>query len=234
MDGPSALSGFEGRDVRSLIDARAALRGAHPFLIWQPFDAPERTWSYAEFRHAVRRFAAGLHARGMRPGQRLLIHSDNCPEFMIAWLGCACAGVVSVTTNARSTQDELAYYARHSGAVAAVTQPGFAGLLSAAAPQLAWIAVSETDGGTAAGDAAAEPFAAVDGDRVRSGAVQAAARGPRRREPAARDPGQDRQGRAAQAPGTGVRGTGGRGIGVRAMLTTKTDNAAHVLVRRQG
>lgn len=165
MNGPSTLSGFEGRDVRSLIDARAALRGAHPFLIWQPFDAPERIWSYAGFRHAVRRFAGGLHARGLRPGQRLLIHSDNCPEFMIAWLGCAYAGVVSVTTNARSTQDELAFYARHSGAVAAVTQPGFAALLSAAAPQLAWIAVSETDGGTAAGDAAPfEPFAAVDGD----------------------------------------------------------------------
>lgn len=62
------------------------------------------------------------------------------------------------------------------------------------------------------------------GLRVRPGAVQAAARGPRRREPAARDPGQDRQGRAAQAPG----------IGGRAMLTTKTDNAAHVLMRRQG
>ena len=78
MNGTSALSGFEGRDVRSLIDARATLRGAHPFLIWQPFDAPARTWSYAGFRYAVRRFAAGLHARGLRPGQRLLIHSDNC------------------------------------------------------------------------------------------------------------------------------------------------------------
>ncbi len=173
--GPEPLSGFEGRDFRSLIDAQAALRGSHPFLIWQPFDAPGRTWSYAEFRSAIRRFAGGLHARGVRPGQRLLIHFDNCPEFMVAWLGCAYAGVISVTTNSCSTRDELAYYVRHSGVVGAVTQPCFATLLSAAAPDLAWIAVSETnggvapvsktDGGVAAGATAGfEAFAAVDGD----------------------------------------------------------------------
>lgn len=160
---PEPLSGFEGRDFRTLIDAQAALRGSHPFLIWQPFDAPERTWSYAEFRDAVRRFAGGLYARGVRPGQRLLIHFDNCPEFMIAWLGCAYAGVVSVTTNCRSSQDELACYVRHSGVVAAVTQPSFAPLLAAAAPDLAWIAVSEADGGVVAG-AGFEAFAAIDGD----------------------------------------------------------------------
>ena len=58
--GPKPLSGFEGRDVRTLIDAQAALRSSYPFLVWQPFDAPERTWSYAGFRDAIRRFAGGF------------------------------------------------------------------------------------------------------------------------------------------------------------------------------
>ncbi len=164
--GPDALSGFEGRDARTLIDARAMQRGSHPFLIWQPFDAAEQTWTYTGFRHAVRRFAAGLHARGIQPGQRLLVHFDNCPEFLIAWLGCAYAGGVAVTTNARSTQDELAYYARHSDAVGAVTQPSFVARVAGAAPHLPWIAVSGTDGGVApeADTGAFEPFEAIGGD----------------------------------------------------------------------
>ncbi len=163
---PEPLSGFEGCDVRTLIDAQAALRGSHPFLIWQPFDGRERSWSYGAFRHAVRCFAAGLHARGLRPGQRLLIHLDNCPEFLVAWLGCAYAGVVSVTTNARSSPDELAYYARHSGVVGAVTQPCFAASVWEVAPDLRFVAVTETDCGAASPveTAAFERFAAIDGD----------------------------------------------------------------------
>jgi len=164
--GPDALSGYEGRDIRTLLDAWALQRGSHPFLIWQPFDAPAQTWTYSAFRDAVRGFAAGLRARGVQPGQRLLVHLDNCPEFLIAWLGCAYAGVVAVTTNTRSTRDELAYYARHSAAVGAVTQPCFAGLVAGAAPGLAWIAVSATDAGVAAeaDTGAFDNFASIGGD----------------------------------------------------------------------
>jgi crotonobetaine/carnitine-CoA ligase len=165
-NGPDALSGFEGRDIRTLIDAQALQRGSHPFLIWQPFDAAAQTWTYAEFRDAVRRFAAGLHARGIQPGQRLLVHFDNCPEFLTAWLGCAYAGVVAVTTNAHSTQDELAYYARHSVAVGAVTQPSLAARVAGAVPHLTWIAVSGTDGGVVpeADTGAFEAFESIGGD----------------------------------------------------------------------
>ena len=163
---PRPLTPFEGMDIRSLLDEQAAVRGDHPCLIWEPFEGDGATWTYAAFRDAVRRFAGGLHARGVQAGQRVLIHLDNCPESIIAWLGCAYAGAVGVTTNAKSTADELAYFAAHSGAVGAVTQPKFADLLAAAAPQLAWRVVTETDnGGPAAPFAAAfEPFAALADD----------------------------------------------------------------------
>lgn len=160
------LTSFEGMDIRSLLDEQAAVRGDRPFLIWEPFEGEGARWTYSEFRTAVRGFAAGLHARGVAPGERVLIHLDNCPESLIAWLGCAYAGAVGVTTNARSTLDELAYFAEHSGAVGAVTQPRFADLVAAAAPGLAWRAVTETDNGApaAAYDAIFEPFAGVTGD----------------------------------------------------------------------
>lgn len=163
---PRPLTPFEGMDIRSLVDEQAARRGEHPFLVWEPFEGEGRAWSYAAFAQAVRRLAAGLQARGVAPGARVLVHLDNCPESVIAWLGCAYAGAVPVTTNAKSTGDELAYFAAHSGAVGAITQPRFADLVASAAPALAWRAVTDTDNGAApaAFAAAFEPFSALDGE----------------------------------------------------------------------
>ena len=161
----AALTPFEGQDVRTLIDAKAAQRGAHPCLIWEPFEGEGKVWSYAEFALALRRFAAGLQARGVTPGARVLVHLDNCPESIIAWLGCAYAGAVAVTTNAKSSADEIAYFASHSGAVGAITQPKFAQLVREAAPHLSWYCVTKTDNGApaAAKNSHFEPFAAIDG-----------------------------------------------------------------------
>lgn len=163
---PRPLTPFEGMDIRTLIDNQAARRGEHPFLIWEPFEGAGRTWSYAEFARDVRRFAAGLQARGVQLGQRIIVHLDNCPESVIAWLGCAYAGAVAVTTNAKSAKDELAYFATHSGAVGAVTQPKFAALLAEAAPHLPWVVVTETDNGAPAQDdvTAFEAFDSLAGD----------------------------------------------------------------------
>jgi crotonobetaine/carnitine-CoA ligase len=163
------MTPFEGLDARSLIDTQAARRGEHPCLVWAPFEGEERVWSYAAFAEVLRRFAAGLEARGVKPGDRVLVHLDNCPESVIAWLGCAYAGAVAVTTNARSSLDEIAYFASHSGAVGGVTQPAFAALVREAAPGLNWLAVTETDNGAAptADVSGFEPFAAIDGDPAR-------------------------------------------------------------------
>jgi crotonobetaine/carnitine-CoA ligase len=164
---PRPLSPFEAQDIRTLIDGQAARRGEHPLLIWEPFEGEGRTWTYAGFADAVRRFAAGLQARGGKPGDRVIVHFENCPESLIAWLGCAYAGLVPVTTNAKSSVDELSYFASHSRAIGGVTQPRFAADLDRAAPQLGWIAVSADDNGaapTADLPARAEPFAAIDAD----------------------------------------------------------------------
>jgi crotonobetaine/carnitine-CoA ligase len=163
---PAALTPFEATDIRTLIDEQAARRGEHPFLVWEPFDGEGATWSYARFGNTVRRFAAGLQARGVQPGERVLVHLDNCPESVIAWLGCAYAGAVPVTTNTRSSADELAYFASHSGAVAGITQPRFAAMVRQAAPALAWVAVTATDNGAVpeANVAGFTPFATIDAD----------------------------------------------------------------------
>ncbi|BCW89333.1 Crotonobetaine/carnitine--CoA ligase [Alphaproteobacteria bacterium SO-S41] len=154
---------FSGQDIRTLIDLQAQVRGDKPFLIWEPFEGEGETWAFARFADRVRRFAAALAARGVGLGDRVLVHLDNCPEAAIAWIGCAYAGAVAVTTNAKSSPDELSYFADHSGAVAAITQPKFASLVNGAA-RFKWLAVTETDNGDAA--RAGQPDAASSFERL--------------------------------------------------------------------
>ena len=158
---------FAGQDIRTLVLAQAAARRDHPFIIWRPFDAPARTWTYAQFADRLARFAAGLAARGVRVGDRVLVHLDNCPESIISWLGCAWLGAVAVTTNAKSSDDELAYFAGHSKAVAGITQPKFAQRVARACPDLRWLAVTDTDNGDDPGPARPPPsarFELIDAD----------------------------------------------------------------------
>lgn len=140
---------FRGLDVAELVRIRARTRPDHPFLIWEPFDGPSETLTYGAFGERVARVAAGLAKRGVKPGEYVLIHLDNCLETLVAWYGCATLGAVAVTTNARSSLDELTYFANHCGAVAAITQPRFAELVNKASSHFRFIAVTSHDNGAA-------------------------------------------------------------------------------------
>ncbi|MGK0331157.1 MAG: crotonobetaine/carnitine-CoA ligase [Minisyncoccia bacterium] len=135
---------YRGMDVAGLWAIQAIRRANDPFLVWEPFDRPSRSWTYAEFDDDVRRVAAGIAARGLQRNDRILIHLENCPEWVMAWLACARLGVVAVTTNIRSSADELQYYAGHSGARAIVTQPNLVTIAESAAPHLDAIVVGSS------------------------------------------------------------------------------------------
>jgi carnitine-CoA ligase len=143
------LHPFLGMDVAWLLEQRALTRREHPFIVWVPFDAPEQRHTYGQFLDRVQRCAGGLRQRGIRRGDRLLIHLDNCPEALIAWYACTWLGAVAVTTNARAAGDELTYFAQHSEAVAGITQPRLAELVARHCPGLQWLAVTATDNGEA-------------------------------------------------------------------------------------
>ena len=172
MPAPTALPmprfhPFVGTDVPWLLRERAKTYGDRPYLIWDPFEGEGASYTYAEFARAVDRLAAGLLARGLRKGDFFLIHLGNCAEFLIAWHACSRLGVVAVTTNTRSSPDEMAYFAENCGAKAALTQPAFVDLVAASAPNLRFIAVTERDQGAPAASFATKgvvPLASIDAD----------------------------------------------------------------------
>jgi carnitine-CoA ligase len=146
---PGVVGPFAGMDVPWLLGTRARVRGDHPFLIWAPFDAPARIWTYGEFHDRVGALAAGLKRRGVKPGVFVLIHLDNCVEAMLAWFACTELGAIAVTTNTRSAPPEMEYFADHCGAIAAITQPAYAEMISAHCRNLRWLAVISHDAGAA-------------------------------------------------------------------------------------
>jgi crotonobetaine/carnitine-CoA ligase len=146
---PGVVGPFAGLDVPWLLRMRAETRRDHPFLVWAPFDAPARKWSFGEFHDRVGALAAGLAVRGIKPGDYVLIHLDNCIEAMLAWFACVELGAIAVTTNTRSAPAEMEYFAGHCGAVAAITQPAYAEMIAAHCRGLRWIAVIPHDAGAA-------------------------------------------------------------------------------------
>ncbi len=136
-----------GQDIPGLLAQWAEQRGDHPVLVWEPGEGEGRSWTYAELWADVRALAAGLGGRGVGLDDKILIHADNCPEMVVAWLACATLGAVGVTTNTRSVGAEVGYFIEKARCVAAITQPQYAALVAEAGPDLAWIAVTEVDGG---------------------------------------------------------------------------------------
>lgn len=125
----SKADAFLGMSVTWLLDQWVARQPDKTFVVWAPFDGDARRWSYAEMAREARRFAAGLHERGVGAGDFVLMHHDNGPEFLGAWLGCAYLGAVPVTTNTRSVTENVLYFAELMQPACAITQPSLAPLV---------------------------------------------------------------------------------------------------------
>ena len=86
----------------------------HPDRVALVFD--DRTWTYAALDDAVSRAAAHLLALGLTAGDRVATVGVNSDAYLLAFLGCARAGLVHVPINYALTGGELTYLLRDSGA----------------------------------------------------------------------------------------------------------------------
>lgn len=64
-------------------------------------------WSYARLLAAVQGVATGLLARGLEPGDRVLLRLGHQVEFPLAFLGAVAAGLVPVVSSAQLTRAEI-------------------------------------------------------------------------------------------------------------------------------
>ncbi|HTQ33297.1 MAG TPA: AMP-binding protein [Stellaceae bacterium] len=82
-------------------------------------------WNWAELKHQVDAFAAGLVALGLKPGERIGIWSPNNAEWVVTQFATAKAGLILVNINPAYRLAELEYALNKSGCVALITASRF-------------------------------------------------------------------------------------------------------------
>ena len=104
----------------SLLDETAARQPANPC---SNFFGKRLT--YRQIKELSDLFAASIRSLGIRKGDRVILLLPNSPQFLIAYYGLLKAGAVVVPLNPLSTERELEFYLRDSGAETAITIPLF-------------------------------------------------------------------------------------------------------------
>lgn len=79
--------------------------------------------TYADQLARSRQVAAGLAARGGRPGDRVHVQLANCREFFDVWFAAALSGMVLVPTNPQLPADELGYVLDDAEPVLSLREP---------------------------------------------------------------------------------------------------------------
>ncbi|MFM5915781.1 MAG: AMP-dependent synthetase/ligase [Chakrabartia godavariana] len=98
---------------------RAKEKGDDPFL-WAKKGGGWVSISWAETADKVAAFAQSLKDIGLQPGDRVMLVSENRPEFCIADLGIMAAGCVTVPTYTTNTERDHQHIMEDSGASAII------------------------------------------------------------------------------------------------------------------
>ncbi|MFE8585698.1 AMP-dependent synthetase/ligase [Sphingomonas sp. NCPPB 2930] len=98
---------------------RAAEKGDAPFL-WRKQGGAWHAISWAEAARQVASLSAGLRATGLQRGDRVMLVSENRPEWCIADLAIMAAGCVTVPTYTTNTERDHTHIIENSGARAVI------------------------------------------------------------------------------------------------------------------
>ncbi len=103
----------------SMFLTRAAEKGDEPFL-WAKRDGAWRPVSWSEAARQVAALAESLRRIGLEPGDRVMLVSENRPEWLIADIGIMAAGCVTVPTYITNTTRDHTHILSNSGAKAVI------------------------------------------------------------------------------------------------------------------
>ncbi|MDR7155945.1 long-chain acyl-CoA synthetase [Sphingobium xenophagum] len=99
--------------------ARAGEKGDAPFL-WRKTDGAWQSLSWNAVAQQVASLSAALKAQGLKPGDPVMLVSENRPEFCIADLAIMAAGCITVPTYITNTTRDHQHILTDSGARAVI------------------------------------------------------------------------------------------------------------------
>ncbi|MDF1794037.1 MAG: acyl-CoA synthetase [Thalassobaculaceae bacterium] len=96
-------------------------------LIWQNAAGEERLFRFSDISRLTKRVAHAMAEAGIVKGDRILVVMPRIPEWQIAMVAAMRIGAVPIPCIEMLTAREVAYRAKHSGAVAVMCRAGHAG-----------------------------------------------------------------------------------------------------------
>jgi long-chain acyl-CoA synthetase len=128
------------------------------------------SWTYREFAHRIAALAGGFAARGLGPGERVMLCMENCAAFLEALFACWTTGLCAVPVNARLHASEVEYITRDSGTRLILATPALAEplmpLVSTVEALDAVIATHSAEYAALSAGAAMTPIAGTPTDRA--------------------------------------------------------------------
>ena len=107
------------QSLPALLFDQARRLGDKPFL-WAKRDDRYRPLTWAEVADAVSALSRGLRAIGVKPGDRVVLVSENRPEWLIADVAIMSAGAITVPAYTTNNVGDHHHILSHSGAVGAI------------------------------------------------------------------------------------------------------------------
>jgi len=81
-----------------------------------------REWTWSTYADRVASVAVGLKALGVEPGDRVAIHAENRPEWVVADLAIQGIGAQCIGVYPTSPAAEVEYLLSHSGATVLIAE----------------------------------------------------------------------------------------------------------------
>ena len=110
-----SLNFDEFNSVVKIFEKQSSTLQDQPYL-WRKIDDKYLSLSWKEIRINVERFSTALRNLGILEGDRVVIVSENRPEWQIADLSIMAVGAISVPAYTTSTTNDYEYIIKHSGA----------------------------------------------------------------------------------------------------------------------
>lgn len=114
-----------GQHLRQMWDDLADVYGHKTALICESSGGVVNRYSYLELNQEINRTANLFYTLGIRKGDKVALHLDNCPEFIFCWFGLAKIGAIMVPINARLLREESTWILQNSQACLLVTSAQF-------------------------------------------------------------------------------------------------------------
>ena len=116
---------MEYTTVAELLEARCKEYSDKEFLIVEDSNGAIERLTYQEFQKQVGKLAQVLNDRGIRKGDKVLLHQPNGSAFMKSWFAILSIGAVMVPTNILSPEEEMKYLVSHSESKLIITEKAY-------------------------------------------------------------------------------------------------------------